>query len=394
MLYNWHLADDIHAFKDAMRKHGQWAQNVLAGDRHGNALYVRAGRTPIRPDGVDVTKPIPGNSSDTAWLGIHDLDDLVQITNPTCGYMQNCNIAPDTVLADTSGTSLEASRYPSYIFNDTPGRTLSRGERAVELFEAANDATDEDGMSWALDEKWIRTENWQRALRGAIQPDDHSPELKEFVDSILAFDGCATPDSVAALRYYHWRVALPRLEDVDHAAVRDIWEAVEAGEPLAPEQSWLLALAMRDAVRAMKKEYGTTDIAYGDVFRVGRGGASYPGRSGFFMTRHPVGDEDAARLLLAPLRLMEYGEPDENGKRWGWWGPRNLSFVIFPTDGSGEIRSYACLAWGQSPDPDSPHHTDQAKLFSEHRLRSTYWDPVDLRNHTVSTTRLEGYQAP
>ena len=90
------------------------------------------------------------------------------------------------------------------------------------------------------------------------------------------------------------------------------------------------------------------------------------------MTRHPVGDEDAARLLLAPLRLMEYGEPDENGKRWGWWGPRNLSFVIFPTDGSGRIRSYACLAWGQSPDPASPHHSRPGEAVQR---RTT---PLDL----------------
>ena len=228
-----------------------------------------------------MTKPIPGNSSDTAWLGIHDLDDLVQISNPSCGYMQNCNISPDTMLADTSGTTLEASRYPSYIFNDTPGRTLTRGERAVELFEAAEDATDDDGLSWALDEKWIRTENWQRALRNAVQPDDHSPELKDVRRQHprlrrLRDAGLGRRASLLPLA----RRASAARRTSTTRAVRDIWEAVEAGEPLVPEQTWLLALAVRDAVRAMKKDYGTTDIAYGDVFRVGRGGHSYPGRGG------------------------------------------------------------------------------------------------------------------
>jgi acyl-homoserine lactone acylase PvdQ len=291
------------------------------------------------------------------------------------------------VIARPDGTPLAHDGYPSYIVNDTSGRQTTRGERAIELFEAADDASDADGMSWALDEKWIRTANWQRALHDAIRPDDHSPELKAFVDSLLTFDGRATPDSVAALRWYHWRLALPRNEDNSHETVRDIWEAVEAGERLRPEQSWLLALAVRDAHRAMTKEYGTTDIAYGDVFRVGRGGHSFPGRAGFFMTRHPVADEDQARLLLAPLRLMEYGEPDEDGKRWGWWGPRNLSFTVFHMDGG--ISSYACLAWGQSPDPSSPNHADQSKLFSEGRLRATYWTTDELREHTVSTTTLD-----
>lgn len=388
MLYRWHLAETIDDFKDAMRTNGQWAQNILAGDRHGNAFYVHAGRVPIRAPEVDVTKPIPGNTSSTAWLGVHDFDDLVQITNPSCGYVQNCNTAPDTVIAHPDGTPLSHDGYASYLVNDTSGRQTTRGERALELFEAADDASDDDGMSWALDEKWIRTENWQRALRDAIQPDDHSPELKAFVESLLTFDGRATPDSVAALRYHHWRLALPRNAENSPETVRDIWEKVEAGERLDPEQRWLLVLAVRDAIGAMRTTYGSIDIRYGDVFRVGRGGHSFPGRAGFFMTRHPVGDEDQARLLLAPLRLMEYAhEPDDDGKRFGWWGPRNLSFTIFHLD-SGEIGSYACLAWGQSPDPSSPHNADQAKLFSEGRLRSTYWEPDELREHTVSTTRL------
>jgi acyl-homoserine lactone acylase PvdQ len=193
---------------------------------------------------------------------------------------------------------------------------------------------------------------------------------------------------VAALNYFYWRACMAVLDDVTPEQVRDVWEAVEAGERLRPEQSWVLVLALKKAIEMMHERHGTTDIAYGEVFVVGRGGASYPGRAGFFMTRAPVGDEDAARLLLAPLRLMEYGDPDERGNRFGWWGPRNLSFVIFPVDGNGPIRSYACLGFGQSPDPDSPHHSDQAKLFSQHRLRSTYWEPDELREHTVSTTTL------
>jgi acyl-homoserine lactone acylase PvdQ len=384
-LYNWHLAQDIQAFRDAMRTNGQWAQNVLAGDVHGNAYYVRAGRTPIRPAGVDVTKPIPGNSSQTAWLGIHDLDDLVQVMNPACGYVQNCNVSPDTSAPEPS---LLPDGYASYIYNDTPGRTTTRGERAIELFGSASGASVDDGLAWTLDEQWIRTENWQRALHASVQPDDHSPELRDFVGSILSFDGCATPESVAALRYYHWRIALPRLDTVTPEQVRDVWEAVEAGAELTPEHRWLLALAVRDAYRTMMQTYGSTSVAYGEVFRVGRGGHSFPGRAGFFMTRAPVGDEDPARLLLAPLRLMEYGEPDDDGKRCGWWGPRNLSFVAFKI-GEGPVTSYACLGWGQSPKADSPHHADQAKLFSEHRLRSTYWGPGELAEHTVSTVTIE-----
>ena len=71
------------------------AQNIMIGTVDGDIYYVRNGRVPIRPKGCDSSKPMPGATGACEWRGIHPFDDLVQITNPPQGYMQNCNVSPN-----------------------------------------------------------------------------------------------------------------------------------------------------------------------------------------------------------------------------------------------------------------------------------------------------------
>ena len=53
-------------------------QNVMVATVDGDIYYVRNGRVPIRPKGYDWRRPVPGNTSDSEWLGIHPLADLVR----------------------------------------------------------------------------------------------------------------------------------------------------------------------------------------------------------------------------------------------------------------------------------------------------------------------------
>ena len=57
-----------------------------------------ASKEPGASYGVNWSRPVPGNTSETAWKGTHPLEDLVQIKNPPQGYMQNNNVAPDTMM--------------------------------------------------------------------------------------------------------------------------------------------------------------------------------------------------------------------------------------------------------------------------------------------------------
>jgi len=100
-MYHLNLAENVDQARKALSGLGMFSQNVLVGDREGGAFYVRIGRTPRRPDGFDWSRPVPGNTSGTAWQGIHPLDDLVHIENPPRGYMQNNNPGPWTLRSRT-----------------------------------------------------------------------------------------------------------------------------------------------------------------------------------------------------------------------------------------------------------------------------------------------------
>jgi len=385
-IYRLNLAKNVAEVKNSVKILGMFPQNLMFGDSEGSSYYVRLGKTPKRPSGYDWNKPVPGNTSETAWLGIHPVEDLVQIEDPPQGYMQNCNIAPDMMMENCP---VKADQYPSYIFNDESHRTNTRGIRAVEVLSRDFHFTVKDALELALDEKWVGTEAWQMALHKALtQSKDFlkraSPLHRRFVDNILHFDGHVRADSVAALNYLYWRSTLwnmPDLREGDKDALVDpLWEKGE----LTPAQGAVLVKAAKMAVESMLKEHGTIDIRYGDIHRIGRGGKSWPLGGGGLMPENTTACAYTKRCIFT-LRAMTFGEPDEHGYRYPWLGSRCLRLVIF-TD---PIQSFTLHLFGQSGHPESPHFTDQARLASQRRLKPTYFYKEDLLKHAVSKTALD-----
>jgi len=81
-LYQMMSAHNLEEMKRALSSCQLMPQNILIGTVQGDIYYVRNGRVPIRPKGVDWTKPIAGQTSKNDWLGIHPFSDLVQLANP------------------------------------------------------------------------------------------------------------------------------------------------------------------------------------------------------------------------------------------------------------------------------------------------------------------------
>jgi acyl-homoserine lactone acylase PvdQ len=363
----------------------------MAGDVHGNTFYVRNGRVPIRPSGFDWTKPVLGNTSETAWKGIHPFKDLVQIENPDQGYMQNCNIAPDTMMENCP---LTADRYPSYIFNDSPGRTNTRGIRAVELLSRAFNITVDEFIEFALDDKWIGTSAWQEALRRALNKNTKLVRTKpqrfrHFVHRILHFDGFARADSVAALNYFYWRETLASM--LSRAELEKVNNVIWEMEELTADHNKMLLEAVDRSIKTMITEHGSTNLRYGDVFRAGRGGFSYSASGGTIQAGSefaPVGPRPSlANQPVVTLRAFSFTPPDSRGLRWVFSGSHETRVTIY----TNPIQSFTAMHLGQSDRPDSPHYSDQARLISERRLKPTYFYKEDLLKHVTSTQTLEVY---
>lgn len=370
---------------EAMASPGWFPQNLLYADADGRLLYVRNGRTPVRRPGVDPSVPLDGNTSATSWDGIHPVADLVHLRDPECGYAQNNNVSPDRMLADTAGTTLDAARYPVYVFGDRPGRTNSRGRRGVELLSAAEGVTVEDGIALATDDLWPGTQVWRDALAASLvllpsRRATLSPPEEDVLQQLLHFDGRSRAGSSAALAYWYWRSTLPSLPGCDDLLLDELDE----GKPVDEQVADLLLRGVEAATVQLLERHGSVRTELGEVFRIGRSGTSLPSRCATIPARKDPDPAYPFDSLVMSLQLMIHREPDADGVRWAETGSHTQRLTVF----TRPVRSYALLNYGQSGVVGSPHHVDQAGLFSEGRLRPTYFAPGDLDGHIESTTTL------
>lgn len=339
-------AENIGDFLRAMSMAQLMPQNVMYADIHGNTYYQRTGRVPIRPDGYDWTRPVPGDTSESEWLGIHDTADLAQLLNPAAGWMQNCNISPGTM---TENSPMTADRYPHYIYMNSTDGANPRGRRANQLLAATTRMTLEDATAIANDHYAHGEGPWRRALARAfdVEPRD---ELREAVEIIRAWDGYAHRESVGVALFVRWLNAL------GPARYGFRQEALAAVAPLEAEERATLLDALTDAGDQMREAYGRLDVPWGDVWRARRGDESWP-VSG-------VSGEGG----LSTLRAVN-GRWEEDGV--GYIRAGQLCTTVVMLDPNG-VRSYSAVPFGQSEDPESPHYTDQGRLlFAEEKLKDS-----------------------
>ena len=357
--YAMMTARNLAEFDQALARNQLMEQNVMYADVAGNIRYVRTGRVPIRPEGFDFSKPVPGNTSATEWHGIHPMKDLVQVLNPPCGYLQNCNISPDSMAPDIA---IAAADYKAYLFDAEAKANNTRGRRALELLASHPRMTIDDAHAIAIDARAYRCERWQQAVRDAAGRVDltrrrkgvSAASLRRAIDTLTAWDGMMDQASVGATLYRGLRIAAQG-------------RAVDAGA--SPDA---LIDALADAVAWLEANHGTAEIEYGRVHRIRRGDRSWPvsgGDSG-------AGDQT---LRAIDSRLDGTAFYGTGGQNW-------LQVVQFR---EGAVRSWSLTPYGQSDDPTSPHYADQAEtLFSPGRLKSTWFQPQDLDGNVESTTTL------
>ena len=356
--YKMATARNLAEFDAALAMNELMEQNIMYADVEGNIRYVRTGRVPIRPPGFDFTRPVPGETSKSEWLGLHSMKDLVQVLNPPAGYLQNCNASPDTM---ARGLQLDFAAYPSYIMNTGRNAWDTRGPRAVAQLESHPKLTVEDALGLALDIHAERCEQWQSALRKAAQEAGLDKRrkgvepavLQQAVATLLAWNGQMDKDGVGATLYRGWRMMA-----ADHKLKAD-------------SSSRALLDALAEAIAWLVKNYGTAEVTYGQVNRIQRGDQSWP---------FSGGDSGGGQTLRAMSSKLE-------GKVfYGHWGQNWTQLVQFRR---GAVRSWSATPFGESDDPASPHYTDQAeKLFSQDKLKPTWFQPADLAGHIESTKLL------
>jgi acyl-homoserine-lactone acylase len=358
---------NLGEFLQAMSMRMMMPQNAMYGDVYGNIYYQRTGLVPIRPEGYDWTRPVPGDTPASEWLGYHDAADLVQLLNPAAGWMQNCNISPGTM---TENSPLTADRYPYYLYMDATDGSNPRGRRANELLAAAERMALEDATAIANDTYVHGEAPWRAALLAAYEarPGDSTPLLQQAIDILHDWDGHADKEAPGMTLFYAWRLALDGGQDQLPRA------DIERGATPPGDVQRALLDALTEVAQELQRRFGRLDVPWGEVYRARRGERSWPI------------DGVANWNGLVTLRAVHGAEPDEEGVSYIESGQSCTTVVMLKR---GDVRSYSVVPYGQSEDPDSPHYTDQGRLlFQERKLKDSWFQRERLEGHIESEQTL------
>ncbi|MEK7409166.1 MAG: penicillin acylase family protein [Acidobacteriota bacterium] len=328
-------ARNLAEMKKALAALQLMSQNVMVGTVDGDIYYVRNGRVPVRPKGCDPSRPLPGSTGACEWQGIHPFEDLVQITNPPQGYMQNCNISPQWLMKDSP---LQPGKFAErfYLYNAPPGPAHQRAAAAIELLDQAKGATVEQAIDIAFSPLVYKAERWQERIRKA------AGEGSDFVKLLLGWNRRSDADSRAALAFYLFKMELGALA-----------RAIEPPDTLADEQ---VRAALRKAEERLKAEF-PPDATYGTLFRVGREGSA---------RTWPVSGGSVTQAAMATPRAISFAQ--RGNLMIGQGGQTSTQIVIL----TKPPQSFMVIPLGESDHQDSPHFEDQAeKLFSRSRAKPT-----------------------
>ena len=82
------------------------------------------------------------------------------------------------------------------------------------------------------------------------------------------------------------------------------------------------------------------------------------------------------------FRVLQYRDT-QDGKREATGGDGWILAVEF----GDQPRAFSVLAYGESPKPDSPFHSDQAAMFARGEVKPVAWSEKDIKRFTVRQYR-------
>jgi len=357
-------ARNLEEMKRALSQLQLMAQNVMVATIQGDTFYVRNGRVPIRPAGIDSHRPIPGNTSSNDWRGIHPFSDLVQISNPPNGYMHNNNVTPFGMMKESP---LTPEKYLNYIYNAT--REMPRHQRAemeTELLDAAHDVTVEQAIDIAFNPQVYRAEQWQERVKTAwanVPENSKKTGASDLAELITHWNRRSEADSEGALAFYAFKKGLGE----------DMAKKVTVPSDMTDER---IVSGLEKGATWLQEKFGSLHMPYGKYFRVGRQGGT---------RTWPVGGGSVQEAGMATPRAISFSPV--GGQMVGRGGQTSTQVIIM-TD---PPESYTIVPLGVSDHKESEHWDDQAeKLFSKSKaVRTWFMNRAELMKHVTTTKTLK-----
>ena len=322
--------------------------NFIYADKEGNIANIYNAAIPARPamvggKRIDWRSVLPGDDSALITQGTVDYEQLPRYVNPASGWVLEANDNPFKDAGE--GSDLSADDFAPELGIET--KNTNRGTRGWKLMSEAN----------LLD----------RAALERIKYDtgyERTGYVARMLDEVAAME-TDEPDLLEAQRLLgQWDLKADNIGRGDSLALLMIRPFMASGYNNVPWPD--VKEELRRSVDHLQTHFGQLDPPMGDVLRLRQGDVDLP----------LDGGSDT-------LRASTLWNIDDDGRLSVRHGDSFIQWVEW--EAGRPVTSRSIQPFGAATTrPDSPHFSDQATLFVQHRLKPVHFWRKDVLANAVS----------
>ena len=363
-------ATTFEAYKKAMDIRANTTNNTVYADDQGNIAYWHGNFMPRRDTAYRWSLPVDGTVAATEWKGLHGLEEIVHVYNPSTGWIQNCNSTPFSL---SGSSSPDRSKYPSYM---APDGENFRALNAVRLLQAADHLTLDSLIAKGYDH-YLTAFDWLLpSLFEAYDGSDDSVKrsLQEPMALLRQWDKRSAIHSIATTLAIEWGTRMaqyaPRPGTPEEAtnAIANI--KGEIAHATAVQKLNELAAVLAD----LQQRCGTWKMEWGELCRYQRLTGKITETYDDQLPSLPVGLVSSA---FGALPSVQSKVMKDTKKRYGFSGNSFVAAVEF----GKKVTARTIVTGGESSDPASLHFSDQASMYLEGRFKDVLFYKEDVLRH-------------
>jgi acyl-homoserine-lactone acylase len=357
----WEMAraKNLKEFETALKRLQIPMFTVMYADRDGHILHLFGGRTPVRPKGdYNWSSVVAGDSSATLWTRTHPYEELPRVIDPPSGWLQNANDPPWTT---TFPAALNANQFPAYM---APRFMHFRAQRSARMLVEDESITFDELIRYKHS---TRMELADRILDDLIAAarNQGSERAKRAAEVLSAWDRSADAESRGAVLFQAFSRELGRRSGRGGPFAVPWSEKDPRATPRGLANPAAAVAALETAATQVEADYGSLNVAWGEVHRLRQGSADLPANGG--------------PNELGIFRVVAYA-PTEDKRFRAVSGDSYVAAIEF----SNPVRARTLIGYGNASQPGSPHLTDQLPLLARKELRPVWRTREEITAHLAS----------
>ena len=351
-------ARNLDEWKDAVKMRAKPSSHLTYADREGNIFYFWNAQLPSLPHAAQTNRAVAATGAADVWTELVPFEDLPQLLNPQGGYLHNEN---DPFHYTNLFEPLGNADYPA---NLPAPRLRLRSQHSLGLIHNDRKFSLEEVCDLKHSMRAFMADRLKDDLVAAVRATEPDGEIAAAVDLLDRWDNTVSAESRGSVLFEVW-TQRHRPERNGQAGYATPWSSSQpATTPRGLADPARAARDFASAVEDTARRHGSWDVAWGDVHRIRIGDVDLP-----------IGGGSGA---LGCFRVLNFARSDDgklvaNGGD-GW---------VFAVEFGETPRAYSALAYGQSSDPDSPHHADQAAMFAQNKMKKVAFTETDISSQLL-----------